>query len=337
MSARSSSHPTSDQNSDTGAAQVSLWRTFLTGRWLLLFAVLIGIIVGFAQLGLWQMSVARDDAETRAYAERAELQARPLADLLAPYESFPDDLSLAPVLISGEYDTEPGREFLIADRRLDGAAGYWVTTRLVTQEGAWIAMVRGFVTDPDQVPPAPTGVVSVEGVLAPGESAASSAGLPEGQRGSLDLSALVNQWPGDPYNAFVLVQAESGPGVSATASQAQELQRIPAPVIGGEPDWRNLGYAMQWWVFAAFAAFMYYKFLRDAHRSRLRRRVDTLDDPDSGPGHGSGRGSGGGPGGSSGGGSGPDAEPDAGRPPEPRIEHVEVPDQNRERQHSEHV
>lgn len=267
----------------TDTDRPSMWRTFVTPRWLALFGVLIAIIVVFAQLGLWQMSVARDDALTRAYAERAELEAEPVEDLLEPYESFPDALSLAPVEVSGEYDTDPDREFLIPERRLDGEPGYWVATRLDTGDGAWIAGVRGFVTDPADVPPAPEGPVQVDGVLAPGESPSTLGELPDGQRGSLDLSALINEWPGDPYNAFVFVQDES------PATELQGMQRIPPPVIGEDVDWRNLGYAMQWWVFAAFAAFMYWKFLRDARLGIARGPGATLgDDGESSDGDGPG-------------------------------------------------
>lgn len=272
-----------------GSPNRSMWRTFFTLRWLALFGVLVLIIVVFARLGVWQMAVARDDAETQAYAERALLETEPIAELLQPYQSFPDEISLAPVLVTGEYDQAADAEFLIPDRRLDGQPGYWVVTRMQTDEGPWIAMVRGFVQDPAQVPQAPSGTVLADGVLAPGEAPATGQDYPAGQRGTLDLSALINEWPGDPYNAFVLVQTETPAGAEVASVDESDgsgigpgaaMQRIPAPVIGGEVDWRNLGYAMQWWVFAAFAVFMYWKFLRDAHHAPAGRAGSTLGEPE---------------------------------------------------------
>jgi ABC-type nickel/cobalt efflux system permease component RcnA len=33
--------------------------------------------------------------------------------------------------------------------------------------------------------------------------------------------------------------------------------------VGGGLSWRNLAYALQWWVFALFAAYMWWRMVRD--------------------------------------------------------------------------
>ena len=236
----------------------------LKPRWLGLLGVLVLILVGFTFLGLWQLSVARDDAVREALAQ-APLQASvSLSTVLTPHAPFPGDASGRPVTMTGTYD--PSGQVLVADRRLDGVSGYWVVTPLVvdptgSDRAASIAVLRGFVNDGTGTGPAPSvgGPVTVTGTLAPGESPTSSpATLPDGQLGSLDLARLVNRWPGDLYNAFVFATAET-PDASAG------VQRVPPPPIPTGLSLRNAAYALQWWVFGLFAAYMWWRMVRDDH------------------------------------------------------------------------
>jgi cytochrome oxidase assembly protein ShyY1 len=141
-----------------------------------------------------------------------------------------------------------------------------VTPFVVRSSGARIAVVRGFVTDPGQAL-APAGTeITVSGTLAQGESptgdsALAGPALPEGQMAVLDLSLLVNRWPGTLYNAFIFATAEK-PDVTSLASPA--VQRVPPPPpMGSGLSWRNAAYALQWWVFALFAAYMWWRMVRD--------------------------------------------------------------------------
>ena len=77
----------------------------------------------------------------------------------------------------------------------------------------------------------------------------------------LDLSLLVNRWSGTLYNAFVFATAEQ-PDVTSVVSPA--VQRVPPPaLVGGGLSWRNAAYALQWWAFALFAAYMWWRMVRD--------------------------------------------------------------------------
>ena len=110
------------------------------------------------------------------------------------------------------------------------------------------------------------------GTLAPGESPASSAAtLPDGQLASLDLARLVNRWPGDLYNAFVFATAET-PDASAG------VQRVPPPPIPTGLSLRNAAYALQWWVFGLFAAYMWWRMVRDDHRRDKAEATVTRTD-----------------------------------------------------------
>ena len=102
-------------------------------------------------------------------------------------------------------------------RRLDGRTGLWVLTPFVVDRGgATLPVVRGFVTDAGSVPPPPGGTLTIAGGLAPGESPTPDP-VPSGQIGSVDLSQLVNTWPGELYNAFgVRRVARPGDGAGLT-------------------------------------------------------------------------------------------------------------------------
>jgi len=82
---------------------------------------------------------------------------------------------------------------------------------------------------------------------------------------ALDLSLLVNRWPGVMYNAFVFATAEQ-PDLTSVASPA--VVRVPPPApASGALSWRNAAYALQWWVFALFAAWMWWKMVRDDYET----------------------------------------------------------------------
>lgn len=239
-------------------------RTFLTPRWLGLLAVVAAVCVGFGWLGAWQLSVAQHDAVAGIQAQRDALVEAPLQEVLAPHSAFTEQAAGHPVIVEGTYDG--AQQFLVPDRVLEGEPGFWVVTPLLVDgEESVIEVMRGFVTTPDLVDVPPTQPVTVRGELAPGESPYLGGDpLPDGQRGTIDLSLLANERPEQFYNAFIFATSESPQLTSAT------VELVPPPVLTvGDIDWRNLGYAMQWWVFAAFAVFMYVKMLRDAAQNQV--------------------------------------------------------------------
>ncbi|AKT50141.1 SURF1 family protein [Arsenicicoccus sp. oral taxon 190] len=246
-------------------------RTALKPRWLGLLALVLLVVAGFVRLGLWQLDVSKDDGAKQALAHAQAQPASPLHDVIEPHATFRGAMSNRKVTVTGTYD--PAGQFLVPGRLLEGRHGYWVVTPLdESATRARVAVVRGFVTDPAAAPAAPRTRTTVSGTLAPGESP-SDASLPAGQRGSIDLGVLVNVWPQDLYNAFVIAQGEQPDLGAGTA-----LQRIPPPRPESQLNWRNFAYAIQWWIFAAFALYMWWRMVRDDHRAVIRP-----DDPDHSP------------------------------------------------------
>jgi cytochrome oxidase assembly protein ShyY1 len=244
-------------------------RTALKPRWLGLFALLLVIIVACTQLGLWQLHVAQDKGLRYALQKAHEARPALIDTVVRPHAAFPNPQSNRAVTAIGTYAASD--QFLVGPRRLGGKTGFWVVTPLdVTETGARLAVVRGFVTETTTPIEPPAGAVSVDGSLAPGEAPGTApTGVPpwpKPARGSIDFSLLVNEWPGELYNAFVFAQGEktaAGVGIPAPAG----LERVPPPEVTGGLKWRNAAYALQWWIFGGFAAFMWFRMVReDAQR-----------------------------------------------------------------------
>lgn len=241
-------------------------RTALKPRWLGLFALLLAVLASFTMLGLWQLNVARDKGEAQAVRDAPRRPVADVASVLAPHSGFRSDLGGRRVQATGRYAGE--QQVLVAPRRLDGVAGRWVLTPLRLASGGTLPVVRGFVSQGAPVPGPPAGTVTVVGSLVPDEGPADDGvSRPAGQLGSVDLSVLVNRWPGPLYNAFVLASSEQPAPPAATAA----LSRVPPPEVPHGLAWRNTAYAFQWWIFAAFAAYMWFRMVRDdADRSNAR-------------------------------------------------------------------
>jgi surfeit locus 1 family protein len=260
-------------------------RTALKPRWLGLLAIVAVVMFLFGVLGLWQLNVARDKGRAEQVRDAPTLAVADLATVLTPHGSFPGDGTGRRITATGRYDG-PG-QVLVTPRRLGAEAGYWVVTPFVVRSsGARIAVVRGFVTDPARALPPATADTTVSGTLASGESptgdpALASAALPDGQIATLDLSLLVNRWPGSLYNAFVFATAEQ-PDVTVAGSPA--VQRVPPPPLASSGlSWRNAAYALQWWVFALFAVYMWWRMVRDDYEDGLREHSLSLSQAQSPP------------------------------------------------------
>jgi surfeit locus 1 family protein len=254
-------------------------RTALKPRWLGLLAIVVAVMFTFGLLGLWQLNVARDRGRAEQVLAAPTREVTDLGAVLTPHGPFPGDATGRRITATGHYDGSA--QVLVTPRRLRGEPGYWVVTAFVVRSTrARIAVVRGFVTVPAQaLAPAPT-EITMSGTLAQGESptgdtALPAPTLPDGQMAVLDLSLLVNRWPGTLYNAFVFATDEQ-PDVTSAASPA--VQRVPPPpLLGGGLAWRNAAYAFQWWVFALFAAYMWWRMVRDDYQDSCREHDDSHD------------------------------------------------------------
>jgi surfeit locus 1 family protein len=248
-------------------------RTALTPRFLGLLGLVLVVGVVFVQLGRWQLGVAEGKALEEAVAAARAQEPVELTSVLAPHSSFPGDLSARPVTVTGHY-TGDG-QLLVPDRRLGDRPGYWVLTPFVVDRtSATLPVLRGFVSDPDEATAPGTGTTTLEGGLAPPESPVSTPVGP-GEIGSVDTSLLVNTWPGDLYNAFLFLESEE-------PAAGPPLTRVPTPLGVTGVSWRNAAYAVQWWVFALFALWLWWRMVREEHRREAAGDVPGLRAGDNG-------------------------------------------------------
>lgn len=264
-------------------------RTALKPKWLGLLVLAALVIVLFWQLGLWQLHVAQDKGSGEsAVAANPSKAPVPVDTLLQTHESFPGRLSGRLVTMEGSY--AGSRQVLVAGRRLDGVDGFWVVAALYGSgssggpaQTSVLPVLRGFVATQAEAPRPPTGELTVSGSLAPGESPSTMSDVSAGAVGSLDLSVLVNQWPGQIYNAFVFATAEKTTDGTPVAT-GEALHRIPPPnpTGGGGLAWRNAAYALQWWMFAVFAVWMWVKMVRDDWLTAEAARQARDDPTDNG-------------------------------------------------------
>ncbi len=236
-------------------------RTALKPKWLALLALALLIGIAFVQLGRWQLGVAHDKARAEAIEAAGKEPVVVLSTLLTPHTEFPPAAGGRLVTATGSYDEG---QVLIPARLLDGKDGFWVLTPLrLGGSGAIFPVLRGW-TPQAQAPVPPPGEVTVTASLAPGESPAEGS-YPPGQLGSVDLSRLVNTWDGDLYNAFGFAQRESS---GTTALDPAPLTHVPPPRPDTGLNGRNAAYALQWWIFAAFALVMWLKMVQADHTTK---------------------------------------------------------------------
>ncbi|WP_043627111.1 SURF1 family protein [Nonomuraea candida] len=244
-------------------------RTLFSPRLLGLHLLTIGVLVAFILLGRWQLGVFQDSGKPHAATDPAPVAVGTLAQVAAQMSG---EAVGRRVTAEGVY--EAGRQLLVADRRADVDApggnvsrghGYWVLTPLKLDDGTLVPVVRGWSAKADDpaVAAVPEGRVTVTGRLRPQQGTDSvqrrAEALPAGQVQTVSTGELVNLWSGQ--------QVRTGFVVAEPPSGALTQVKVDPPVVGGTLTWRNLAYAANWWIFAGFAVFMWFHFVRDAVRS----------------------------------------------------------------------
>ena len=251
-----------------------MYRFLLTPRWwainlFALVAVPLCLFMGSWQLGRFEARL--DDhaaAERRAEtAAAARGEAEPLARLLPVTR----DTAGRAARVTGRYDAR--HQFLVPGRTLDGRDGFYVLTPLLTRDGVRdgadgerrtaLPVVRGWLPgEPEErrVPAPPEGEVTVVGAVQPSEHRDSpgvraEGGLPPGQVGMISAASLVNLVPYRVHDAWLTLSETDSPlrPVPPTAPQGTGLDL---------KAFQNLGYTGEWFVFAGFVVFMWFRFFR---------------------------------------------------------------------------
>jgi len=229
-------------------------------------------------LGIWQYDVWH---EHRVEEQRNLTDAPPVPinQIFGHDAPLPGNAVGQPVEVTGTWLT--GATVLVQGRTdSSGRHGMWVVTPLTNgaANAPAVPVVRGWVPDgtrPSAVPPPPEKRIEVIGWLQPPEDDASAGG--DGHAGilpDLEISAIAQRVHQDLYGGYVISKHSDSGLVAATLSQL--------PSVGASTALRNLLYAFEWWFFAGFAVYIWWRHVRDATTERPvedAEAEDATDDP----------------------------------------------------------
>ncbi len=218
-------------------------------QWLI---AVVGAVLTVAMLwlGLWQMRVF-EDKENESAAARAGQPAVPLLDFVSA-DGTVGDIYGKPASVTGHY--LPALQARI--RSEDGTVR--VLTAFQVADGRVLPVVRGVLpAGAKTIPEPPAGELTQSGVFLPSEegSGQNDTGT---ELGTVRLAVLAQFWPQQLLPGFITLPAAD--------SAAQGLATAVVALPSGSGSIQNIGYALQWWVFAAFGAFMTVRFVRALSR-----------------------------------------------------------------------
>jgi surfeit locus 1 family protein len=226
-------------------------------------------------LGIWQYDVwgAHRTAEARDLTSAAPT---PLADVFGPDDVLTGNDNGRPVTLQGEW--LPSSTLYVADRDRPGSrggrTGYWVMTPVVVGDSA-MPVVRGWSPTPS-APPV-QGSTAITGWLQAGEGS----GLPDDDPTDdvipeMRIASIVQHVDMDLYGAFVVERDGAGSDGLVGVTPAS------IPQVSSTTSLRNLLYAFQWWVFGAFAVYIWVRWCRDVLEAE-RQTDEETDVPEQVP------------------------------------------------------
>ena len=227
------------------------WRFALTPKWIIRHLLVVLLVAAMVWALFWQLGRLHDKRAYKHLVEgRQEQPAAPVGDLLPPGlhdgDAGVDDVLYRTATAEGTY---VGDRTVVVENRTNASdsPGAWVLTPLELADGRAVLVNRGFVgytVDGTIVPPpAPTGEVTVTGLLLPSQHRGSF-GARDPKTGVLEVVARVDldridaQVEGDLLPAYLQPSTSrpAEPPVPEGTPRIEALgppghQRGPAPVL----------------------------------------------------------------------------------------------------------
>lgn len=242
--------------------------------------LMLAMVAATVALGIWQYDVSKGHKHDQV-AKLAHATPRALGDVMGPDAAFPGGQLGRPVTVSGTWI--PSGTLFVSGHRHDGRDGYWVATP-VTVDGTSSAVyvVRGWTPSRQAAPPAPTGATRLVGWLQPGDQSGTVDDHPaDDVLPTLDVSAALDHVDVDLFSAYVVGadrQAHWPAADSPVNDGSTGLADVPAPAppkADATTGLRNFLYAIEWWLFAVFAVYVWWRHVRDV-------TAPAPDDPEPG-------------------------------------------------------
>lgn len=251
-------------------------KTALKPRWILALILAMGIAALFVLLSQWQFSRSQDSAPPPPSTTE---QVQPLVEVFTP--GTPMSAGVADQIVSMEGRFLPDSRVLVQSRLQDDREGLWVASAFEvagSEPTAVVPVVHGWVPDAESASQVPelTGPASVEGRLLPTEAPAVQRPVP-GEVPTLSVAQLINIWNVPAVYSGFVVSFDTAVNGAAVQPQAP----LEAVYVGPQPqetpiNWLNIFYAVEWFVFAGFAFFLWWRLVADDHRRTLEDEQDQL-------------------------------------------------------------
>lgn len=250
---------------------MSARETPAAARWAMYVGVAILFAIACAFLSNWQFSRNAERTEQLQLVEN-NYDAAPVAleRVLAPGAELNPDDEWRPVRLEGRYLAD--EQLLVRNRAHGGSAAYEQLVPFRLDDGRIVLVDRGWLppgnsqSAPDEIPVPPTGEVTVEVRLRPGEAAPTSGRSAEpGQVPTINLGLVAEQTGPLEQGAYGLLMSET-PAPATAPFTIDPPSNDPGPY---------LSYAIQWILFAVMGfAFIGYVIVNE----RRLRREDAEDD-----------------------------------------------------------
>lgn len=252
---------------------MSARETPAAARWAMYVGVAILFAIACAFLSNWQFSRNAERSEQlELVANNYDATPVALGDLLAPGAELTPSDEWRPVRLEGRYLAD--EQLLVRNRAHGGSAAYEQLVPFRLDDGRTLLVDRGWLPPgnsqslPDDIPDPPSGEVTVEVRLRPGEAAPTSGRTAQaGQVPTINLGLVAEQTGPLEPGAYGLLMSET-PAPATAPLTVDPPSNDPGPY---------LSYAIQWILFALMGfGFITYVIVSE----RRLRREDAEDDDD---------------------------------------------------------
>lgn len=272
-------------------------KTALKPRWILSLILAMVIAAVFVLLSQWQFSSSSGDAPPPASTTE---QVQPLTDVFSPGVPMTAPVADQMITMGGEFLADT--TVLVQNRLQGDRQGFWLLSAFAVEpdsaeqdsaeatagfgDQTVIPVVHGWIADAaaaTQVPE-PVGPGAVTGRLLPAEGPVAERPV-AGQIPTLATADLTNRWDRAIYSGFVVSTSTTVAGVPLEPQAPLE-----AVTVGPQPqetplNWLNIFYAIEWFVFAGFAFFLWWRLVADDYRRTLEEAEDEEAEDIASPQH----------------------------------------------------
>ena len=218
---------------------MSRYSFLFSARWLKYIAMTILVVIACVFLALWQKD-RREQREHEIDTINANYSSTPvdISNILPTASATLDDAhEWRQVSLTGQFQTSD--TVFARNRTVNDQAGFYVVVPFELNSGETIAVVRGFTTDADQIPPTPTGEQTVNARLRPAQDGSEDKN-PTGMIKAIDPARIPGM--GSAYENVYAEAVGTGNGLPDEAG----LAPLPAPDV---TPGNHLSYMLQWFAF----------------------------------------------------------------------------------------